>query len=123
MLYALTIAASSLLLFLVQPMIAKAILPGEDPGGVLITMAMGRRAFVEHLDFITSMGHGKGGDDRQRLGLTTAGPTRVITDLCVLEPDPVTKELTVVALHVPNVFHRALELPELHTLDVPPPGG
>lgn len=66
---------------------------------VLITMAMGTRAFVEHLDFITSMGHGKGGDDRQKLGLTTEGPARVITDLCVLEPDPLTKELTVVALH------------------------
>jgi acyl CoA:acetate/3-ketoacid CoA transferase beta subunit len=27
------------------------------------------------------------------------GPTRVITDLCVFEPDPETKELVVVSLH------------------------
>jgi glutaconate CoA-transferase, subunit B len=65
---------------------------------VFITMAMGQRAFVETLPFITSMGHGEGGDHRARLGAKTKGPTRVITDLCVLEPDPVTKELTVTAL-------------------------
>jgi glutaconate CoA-transferase subunit B len=66
---------------------------------VFITMAMGSRTFVASLDFITSMGHGEGGDHRARLGLTTKGPTRVITDLCVLEPDPKSKEITVVSLH------------------------
>ena len=60
---------------------------------------MSPRAFVDGLPFITSMGHGEGGDHRRRLGLRTAGPTRVITDLCVLEPDPATKELTVTSLH------------------------
>ena len=39
--------------------------------------------------FVTSMGHGTGGDHRARLGLKTKGPTRLITDLCILEPDPV----------------------------------
>ncbi len=68
-------------------------------GEVFITMAMGNRAFVEKLPFITSMGHGEGGDHRARLGLRTKGPTRLITDLCVFTPDPVTKELTVVSLH------------------------
>jgi glutaconate CoA-transferase, subunit B len=68
-------------------------------GEVFITMAMGQRAFVEKLPFITSMGHGEGGDHRARLGVKTAGPTRVMTDLCVMQPDPVTKELTVVSLH------------------------
>ncbi len=66
---------------------------------VFITMAMGPRAFVSSLDFITSMGHGAGGDHRARLGVTTRGPTKVITDLCVLEPEHTTKELTVTALH------------------------
>ena len=33
------------------------------------------------------LGHGGGAGDRQRFGITTRGPTRVITDLCVLEPD------------------------------------
>src|SRR5712671_1371939 len=54
---------------------------------VFITMAMGRRAFVDRLPFITSFGHGEGGDHRGRLGLKTLGPTEVITDLCVLNPD------------------------------------
>ncbi len=48
-----------------------------------------KRSFVDKLDFITSMGHGEGGDHRARLGLKTKGPTKLITDLCVFEPDPV----------------------------------
>ena len=36
---------------------------------------------------------------RLRAGAASAGPTRVITDLCVLQPDPETKELTVASLH------------------------
>ncbi|MGH7002992.1 MAG: CoA-transferase subunit beta [Alphaproteobacteria bacterium] len=68
-------------------------------GQIFITMALTGRSFVDRLDFITSMGHGEGGDHRARLGLKTRGPTRVITDLCIFEPDPETKELTVVALH------------------------
>jgi glutaconate CoA-transferase, subunit B len=66
---------------------------------IFITMALGKRAFVEKLDFITSFGHGEGGDHRIRLGARTKGPTRVITDLCVLEPDAATKEMTVMSLH------------------------
>ena len=66
---------------------------------IFITMTMGRRAFVDRLPFVTSFGHGDGGDHRGRLGLKTAGPTRVITDLCVLEPEEGTNELSVTALH------------------------
>lgn len=68
-------------------------------GQIFITMAMGTRAFVEKLPFITSFGHGQGKGDREKLGLRTKGPTKVITDLCVLEPDPDSAELTVVSLH------------------------
>jgi len=57
------------------------------------------RAFVERLDFLTSTGHGDGGDYRARLGMTAIGPAKVITDLCVMEPDAVTRELTVTSLH------------------------
>lgn len=66
---------------------------------ILITLSHSKRAFVEKLDFVTSLGHGEGGDHRARLGVATKGPTKVITDLCVMEPDPETKELTVVSLH------------------------
>jgi len=68
-------------------------------GQVYVVMPQTRRSFVEKVDFITSFGHGAGGDHRQRLGLHTLGPTLVITDLCTMRPDPQTKELTVVATH------------------------
>ena len=68
-------------------------------GEVIITIRHSRRTFVEHLDFVTSVGHGEGGDHRERLGLRGRGPTAVITDLGVLRPDPVTKELTLVSVH------------------------
>jgi glutaconate CoA-transferase, subunit B len=65
---------------------------------VLITMALTPRGFVAELPFITSFGHGAGAGDREALGLKTKGPTLVITDLCVMEPNPETKELTVTGL-------------------------
>lgn len=68
-------------------------------GRIFITMNHSKRAFVEKLDFITSLGHGKGGDDRKNHGVFTEGPTKVITDLCVMEPDPKTKEMMVASLH------------------------
>ena len=68
-------------------------------GEIFITMQMSKRAFVETLDFVTSLGHGSGPGSRAALGVRTRGPTRVITDLCVLEPDAATCELTVVSLH------------------------
>jgi len=64
-----------------------------------VVMAQTKRSFVKRVDFITSFGFGEGGDHRSRLGIKTAGPTLVITDLCVMRPDPTTKELVVTALH------------------------
>jgi glutaconate CoA-transferase subunit B len=66
---------------------------------IFITMPMSKRTFVEQLPFITSFGHGTGRGSREALGLTTRGPTRVMTDLCVLEPDPDSRELEVTSLH------------------------
>lgn len=66
---------------------------------IFITMKQSLRGFVEKLDFITSLGHGTGGNDREARGVTTKGPTRLITDLALWEPDPVTKEFTIVSLH------------------------
>lgn len=57
------------------------------------------RCFVERLDFRTTVGHGDGPGNRDRLGFRGPGPTAVITDLGVLEPDPETMELTLTALH------------------------
>jgi len=66
------------------------------------------RSFVEKVDFITSVGHLDGGDARKRLGLTGGGPVAVVTDLCLLEPDRVTRELTVTSLH-PGITRQKVE--------------
>ncbi len=66
---------------------------------IFIVMPHSKRAMVEKLDFLTSLGHGEGGASRTRQGLTTAGPVKVITDLCVMQPDPVTRELMVTSVH------------------------
>jgi glutaconate CoA-transferase subunit B len=68
-------------------------------GEIFVIMKQSRRSFVEKLDFVTSLGHGTGGDDRARHGVTTKGPTRIMTDLCVLEPEPTTKEFLVTSTH------------------------
>lgn len=66
---------------------------------VVIIMRQSLRSFVERVDFVTSVGFGTGPGSRERLGLRGGGPVRVITDLGVLEPDPRTCELTLVAVH------------------------
>jgi glutaconate CoA-transferase subunit B len=66
---------------------------------IFIVMPHSKRGMVERLDFLTSLGHGDGSDSRARLGFRTEGPVKVITDLCVMEPDADTKELTVTSLH------------------------
>lgn len=68
-------------------------------GEVVIVAPHSPRTFVERLDFRTTVGHGDGPGDRERLGFTGAGPTAVITDLGVLEPDPVSQELVLTQVH------------------------
>jgi glutaconate CoA-transferase subunit B len=66
---------------------------------VFLMLRQSTRAFVPTLDFITSVGYLDGGDARARLGLSGAGPVAVITDLCVLEPEPPTQEFVVASIH------------------------
>jgi len=68
-------------------------------GEIFIIMAQGKRGFVDKLDFVTSIGHVTGGDSRAKLGVKTKGPTRLITDLALLEPDPQTAVLTLTQRH------------------------
>ena len=76
---------------------------------VIIMLRHKARAFVEDLGFVTSVGHGSGGDSREKLGYAGGGPTVVITDLGVLRPDPESKELTLVALHPGITIEEAKE--------------
>jgi glutaconate CoA-transferase, subunit B len=66
---------------------------------VIMVLRQRLRSFVERLDYVTSVGHRRGGDSQAELGYPGAGPATVITDLDVLRPDPETKELTLVAPH------------------------
>ncbi len=68
-------------------------------GEVIIIAPHSPRTFVERLDFRTTVGHGDGPGDRDRLDFRGAGPTAVITELGVLEPEPETKELELTELH------------------------
>jgi glutaconate CoA-transferase subunit B len=66
---------------------------------IFITLAQSKRAMVEKIDFVTSFGHGAGGKAREQLGITTKGPTLLITDLAIWRADPESKEFTVTSLH------------------------
>lgn len=66
---------------------------------VFITVKHSKRTFVEAVDFVTTVGFGRDGTARDGVPNIGLGPTRVISDLCVMKPDPETKELVVVSLH------------------------
>jgi glutaconate CoA-transferase, subunit B len=68
-------------------------------GEVFITASHSPRTLVEKVDFITSLGFGRDGRERERLGITTKGPTLVVTDLCTMRPEQGTNELIVENLH------------------------
>jgi glutaconate CoA-transferase subunit B len=94
---------------------------------VLITLRHNQRAFVNKLDFVTSGGHMEGGDSRDRMRLPGKGPTAVITDLGILTPDPVTRELTLTSLHPGVTAEKVVAstgwplkvAPEIHTTEPP----
>jgi glutaconate CoA-transferase, subunit B len=66
---------------------------------VTIVLRQNPRAFVDRVDFVTSVGFGDGPGARQRLGLTGAGPQKIITDLGVLEPDPESLEFVLTGVY------------------------
>lgn len=68
-------------------------------GEIFIVMRQTARSFVRRLDFLTSLGHGRTGRERRELGISTKGPTLLVSDLCVMRPDPETNEMTVTSLH------------------------
>jgi glutaconate CoA-transferase, subunit B len=68
-------------------------------GQIFIIMRHGARSFVKALDFLTTLGHGRTGRERRELGVRTAGPMLLVSDLCTMRPDDETKELVVASLH------------------------
>jgi glutaconate CoA-transferase, subunit B len=98
-------------------------------GEVVVIAPHTKRTFTEKLDFLTTVGHGDGPGARERLGFRGRGPTAVITDLGVLEPDPDSKELVLVQVHDGVEVDQVCEATgwELEVADemhvTPPPAG
>jgi glutaconate CoA-transferase subunit B len=65
----------------------------------VVIMAHERRRFVERVDYVTSPGHGTGGDWRARTGLPGGGPSAVITTLGLFRFDSVTREMVLTSVH------------------------
>ena len=65
----------------------------------VVIMAHERRRFVERVDYVTSAGHGTGGDWRARTGLPGGGPSAVITTLGLFRFHPVTREMVLASVH------------------------
>jgi glutaconate CoA-transferase, subunit B len=78
-------------------------------GEVFIVMKQGPRSFVNELDFLTTLGHGRTGRERRDLGIRTKGPTLLVTDLCVMRPEPETNEMIVTSLHAGITCERVRE--------------
>jgi glutaconate CoA-transferase subunit B len=65
----------------------------------VVIMAHERRRFVERVDYVTSPGHGDGGDWRARAGLPGGGPSAVITTLGLFRFDAATREMVLASVH------------------------
>src|ERR1700690_1992599 len=66
---------------------------------IFVLLRMSPRALVAKLAFFTSLGHGSGGTSRAESGAQGRGPTRIITDLGILEPHPESRELELTWIH------------------------
>jgi glutaconate CoA-transferase subunit B len=80
---------------------------GLSCGKIFIVMQQNPRTFVESVDFVTTLGHGRTGRERRELGIATEGPVLMVTDLCTMRVDPETKEFLVATLH-PGVTREQL---------------
>lgn len=74
-----------------------------------IMLRQNKRAFVDSVDFITSVGNYRGGTSRDALGMTGHGPQVIITDIGVMRPDPTTGEFILTALHEGRTVEEATE--------------
>ena len=72
---------------------------GTSCGQIFIVMRQNARSFVAQLDFLTTLGHGRTGRERRELGIPTKGPTLLVTDLCIMRPEPESNEMVVTSVH------------------------
>lgn len=78
-------------------------------GKTFIVVRHNPRTLVGQLDFLTSLGHGRTGVERRALGVRSDGPALLVTDLCVMKPDPATNEFLVASIHPGATRERIVE--------------
>lgn len=78
-------------------------------GEVMIILTHSKRALVEKLDFVTSVGFLDGAGAREKAGFTGRGPSAIVTDLGILVPDQETKELVLASVHPGATAEAAVE--------------
>lgn len=71
---------------------------------ILNITRLGKRTFVEKVDFVTSPGYLNHRAQREALHLPGEGPQAVITDRCVLDFDPLTGEMRLAGLYPGSTF-------------------
>jgi len=92
-------------------------LPGSGGGNdiassskrVVIIMTHDKRKFVERLDYMTSPGYLEGPGGRERVGLRGGGPSRVVTNLCVLTFEEKTLRMKLHSVHPGITVQKVLE--------------
>lgn len=65
----------------------------------IVVVDLDKRVFVEKVDFITSVGHYKGGRSREEVGLPAGGPQIVVTDKAIFDFEPESKRMRLASLH------------------------
>lgn len=65
----------------------------------IVMMDLGRRTFLEQVDFVTSVGHRVRGAGREELGLPPGGPSLVVTERAIFDFDPQSHGMRLVSLH------------------------
>lgn len=74
----------------------------------IVLTAHDKRTFVERCDFISSYGWGKGGDDREKLGLP-GGPRFCVTPLCVMDFEDGSRRMRLRSVHAGVTVEEVLE--------------
>jgi glutaconate CoA-transferase subunit B len=92
-------------------------LPGSGGGNdivssakrVVIIMTHEKRKMVKKLDYLTSPGFLDGPGAREKTGLRGGGPSLVVTNLCQMDFDPVTKRIRLATVHPGVTVEQVLE--------------
>ncbi|MBA3028238.1 MAG: 3-oxoacid CoA-transferase [Desulfobacteraceae bacterium] len=72
---------------------------------MMVMTPQDEKRFVEKLDFLTTPGWLDGGDSRERSGLPLGtGPYKIITNMAVMDFEPVSKRMRVISIHPGNEF-------------------